>query len=188
MNVRPNRNCLTDLIKTLLTTCCQKKAAKGRIFQLPFNFCRYETMNHRILQLLLPAVILCFLFPVSAKSQSGDTGESEPSAAEILLVQAVMCEDLQELIPQNPTTVFSIERRKAICFTSFDPVPEKTIIYHQWFHRDQTSARIKLTLKPPRWSTFSSIQFRAKDIGPWRVEIIDSQGNILDILRFSITE
>jgi len=115
-------------------------------------------------------------------------GESRTSAGEIVLVQAVMCEDLQELIPQNPTTVFSIERRKAICFTSFDPVPQKTIIYHQWFHRDQTSARIKLTLKPPRWSTFSSIQFRAKDIGPWRVEITNSQGHILDVLRFSITE
>ena len=145
-------------------------------------------MNQRILHLLLPAVILCFLFPFSAKSQSGDAGDSKTSADEIFLVQATMCEDLQELVPQNPTTVFSIERRKAICFTSFDPVPKKTIIYHQWFHRDQTSARIKLTLKPPRWSTFSSIQFRAKDIGPWRVEIIDSQGNILDVIRFSITE
>ena len=145
-------------------------------------------MKHRILHLLILAVIPGFLFPSSAKSQSGDTAESKLSAGKIVLVQAVMCEDLQERIPQNPTTVFSIERRKAICFTSFDPVPEKTIIYHQWFHRDQTSAKIQLTLKPPRWSTYSSIQFRAEDIGPWRVEISDSQGHILDVLRFSITE
>ena len=145
-------------------------------------------MNHRILNLLLLAIIPCFLFPFSAKSQSGDTGESKLSAAKIVLVQAVMCEDLLERIPQNSTTVFSIERRKAICFTSFDPVPEKTIIYHQWFHRDRTSAKMQLTLKPPRWSTYSSIQIRAEDIGPWRVEISDSQGHILDVLRFSITE
>jgi hypothetical protein len=145
-------------------------------------------MNQRILLLLLLAVIPGFLFPFSAKSQSSDTGESRTSASKIVLVQAVMCEDLQELIPQNPTTIFSIERRKAICFTSFDPVPQKTIIYHQWFHRDQTSAKVKLTLKPPRWSTYSSIQLRAEDIGPWRVEITDSQGRILGVLRFSITE
>ena len=145
-------------------------------------------MNHRMLRLLLLAVIPGFLFPFSVKSQSGDTTESKISTAKIVLVQAVMCEDLLERIPQNPTTIFSIERRKAICFTSFDPVSEKTIIYHQWFHRDQTSAKIKLTLKAPRWSTYSSIQFRAEDIGPWRVEISDSQGNILDVLRFSITE
>jgi len=145
-------------------------------------------MNHRMLRLLLLAVIPGFLFPFSVKSQSGDTTESKIFTAKIVLVQAVMCEDLLERIPQNPTTIFSIERRKAICFTSFDPVSEKTIIYHQWFHRDQTSAKIKLTLKSPRWSTYSSIQFRAEDIGPWRVEISDSQGNILDVLRFSITE
>ena len=145
-------------------------------------------MNHRILRLSLFAVILCFLFPLSAKPQSQDTRKAKVPAAKIALVRAMMCEDIQELIPQNPTTVFSIERRKAICFTSFDPVPKKTVIYHQWFHRDQTSAKIKLTLKPPRWSTYSSIQFRAEDIGPWRVEIIDSQGNILDAIRFSITE
>jgi hypothetical protein len=145
-------------------------------------------MNHRVLHLLLLAVIPGFLFPFSVKSQSGDTAESKISTAKIVLVKAVMCEDLQELIPQNPTTIFSIERRKAICFTAFDPVPEKTIIYHQWFHRDQTSAKIKLTLKSPRWSTYSSIQFRVEDIGPWRVEITDSQGHIIDVLRFSITE
>jgi len=145
-------------------------------------------MNHRMLRLLLLAVIPGFLFPFSVKSQSGDTTESKIFTAKIVLVQAVMCEDLLERIPQNPTTIFSIERRKAICFTSFDPVSEKTIIYHQWFHRDQTSAKIKLTLKSPRWSTYSSIQFRAEDIGPWRVEISDSQGHILDVLRFSITE
>ena len=145
-------------------------------------------MNHRVLHLLLLAVIPGFLFPFSVKSQSGDTAESKITTAKIVLVKAVMCEDLQELIPQNPTTIFSIERRKAICFTAFDPVPEKTIIYHQWFHRDQTSAKIKLTLKSPRWSTYSSIQFRVEDIGPWRVEITDSQGHIIDVLRFSITE
>jgi hypothetical protein len=145
-------------------------------------------MNHRILILPLLVVFLCFWFPFSAKSQSSDTGDSKVPVSDIVLERALMCEEIQELIPHNQTTVFSIERRQAICFTSFDPVPEKTIIYHQWFHRDQPSAKIKLTLKPPRWSTYSSIQFRAEDIGPWRVEIIDSQGHILGELRFSITD
>ncbi len=145
-------------------------------------------MSHRVLHILFLIVMLGFLFPFPAKSQSGDKGDSKPSTRKIVLVQAVMCEGLQERIPQNSTSVFSIERRKAICFTSFDPVPKKTIIYHRWFHRDQASAKIKLTLKPPRWSTYSSIQFRAEDIGPWRVEITDSQGHIFHVLRFSITE
>lgn len=145
-------------------------------------------MHQRNLPLLLIAVILSFLLPDSVTAQSGNTGASKTSTGKILLVQAVMCEDMLDLVPRNPTTVFSIERRKAICFTSFDPVTEKMIVYHQWFHRDQNSAKMKLTLNPPRWSAYSSIQLRAEDIGPWRVEITDAQGHILDILRFSITE
>ena len=118
-------------------------------------------------------------FPISAGSQSGKP---------VALVNAVLCEDIKDSVPQNATSVFSIERRTAICFTEFDPVPRKTVIYHQWYHRDVPSARIKLTLKPPRWASYSSIQLRAEDIGPWQVEITDDQGNVLHILRFSVTE
>ena len=136
-------------------------------------------MKYRTVPLVLLPLGLFLLFPFNAGSQSGNL---------IALVQAVLCEDIQDQLPRNPTTVFSIERRTAVCFTAFDPVPQKAVIYHRWFHRDIPSARIKLTLKPPRWSTYSSIQLRVEDIGPWRVEIIDVQGNIFHVLRFSVTE
>lgn len=136
-------------------------------------------MKYRTVPLVLLTLGLFLLFPFNAGSQSGNL---------TALVQAVLCEDIQDQLPRNPTTVFSIERRTAVCFTAFDPVPQKAVIYHHWFHRDIPSARIKLTLKPPRWSTYSSIQLRAEDIGPWRVEITDVQGNIFHVLRFSVTE
>jgi hypothetical protein len=145
-------------------------------------------MNYRTLCLLLFSIHLLLILPFSVQSQSDTDTATGSTDSSISLVQAVMCEDIQGQTPQNATTVFSIERQKAICFTSFDPVPEKTVIYHQWFHRDRSSAKIKLTLKPPRWSTYSSIQFRAEDLGPWRVVVTDSQGQIFNVLRFSITE
>ena len=145
-------------------------------------------MYSRILFILLSATIVFSTLPLSAQPESENDDSTETPNGNIALVQALMCEDMQDQIPQNPTTVFSIERRKAICFTAFDPVPQKTVIYHHWFHHDRPSAKIKLTLKPPRWSTYSSIQFREEDIGPWRVEITDSEGQIFQVLRFSITE
>ena len=145
-------------------------------------------MRNRIFCLLLFTALLFIPMASPGKSHADDGREPEAAGKNITLTHAVMCEDLKDLVPQNPTTIFSIERRQAICFTSFDPVPETTVIYHQWFHRDQPSAKIKLTVKPPRWSTYSSIQFRPEDIGPWRVEITDAQGNIFQVLRFSITD
>ena len=113
---------------------------------------------------------------------------SSANASQLKLFQGLMCEEIFANAPRNPTIVFSITQKKAVCFSSFDEVPEKTVIYHSWYHRDVPSARIRLTLKPPRWSTYSSIQLRRTDIGPWRVEITDSKGNLLGVLRFSVTD
>jgi hypothetical protein len=113
---------------------------------------------------------------------------SVANADQLKLIEAVMCEEIYSDTPRNPTSVFSASKEKAVSFTVFDPVPQKTFIYHNWYNRDVPSARIRLELKPPRWSTFSSIQLRKTDIGPWRVEITDEKGNIFGVLRFSVTE
>jgi hypothetical protein len=99
-----------------------------------------------------------------------------------------MCEDLQGRVPQYPTIVFSITLGKVFCFTDFDPVLEKTFVYHNWYFRELKRASVKLSLNTPRWATFSTVQMRATDKGPWRVEITDPRGSILKTLRFSITD
>lgn len=141
-------------------------------------------MKKRYLYLLL---FLC-VFITSAGSlrsqESTDNLDNEP----LTLGQAVMCESIEAYSPENVAVVFSIGLGKVLCYTAFDHVPEETVIFHSWFRKDQLSSKRKLTLKPPSWSTFSGIQFRETDKGPWRVEISDSEGNILHILRFSITD
>ncbi|MGD2099705.1 MAG: DUF2914 domain-containing protein [Desulfobacterales bacterium] len=109
-------------------------------------------------------------------------------ASQLELFQALMCEEIYSNAPRNPTAAFSVKQKKAICFTSFSQVPQKMIIYHNWYHRDVPSAKIRLTLKPPRWSTYSSIELNTADIGPWRVEITTEAGTVLEVLRFSVTE
>ena len=142
-------------------------------------------MNYRTFLLILFSTHCILFLPSSGHPQS----DAKTVATDnLVLVQALMCEDIQDQMPQNSTSVFSIERRKVMCFTSFEPVTDTAVIYHYWFHRDQPSFRLKLTVKPPLWSAYSSIQLRAEDLGPWRVEITDSQGVILQILRFSIAE
>jgi hypothetical protein len=104
------------------------------------------------------------------------------------LVNAVMCEDVVNREPLNVAAVFSIAGSKVSCFSLFDPVMERTTIYHNWYYRDELSTKIKLTINPPRWATYSTIQLREADKGPWRVEITDADGNVLQTLRFSITD
>jgi hypothetical protein len=107
---------------------------------------------------------------------------------EPVLDNAVMCEEIKDFKSKNRGIVFSIKIGKVSCFTSFDPVPKETFIYHKWFHKDKPSTTKRMTLQPPRWATYSSIQLRETDKGPWRVEITDQKGNILHTVRFTITD
>ncbi len=119
---------------------------------------------------------------------SADPPVAASSSPKLQLVTAVMCEDVVNRLPFNEAVVFSITGGKVSCFTLFDPVPERTAIYHNWYYRDDLSTKIKLLINPPRWATYSSIQLREADKGPWRVEVTDSDGKVLQTIRFSITD
>jgi hypothetical protein len=104
------------------------------------------------------------------------------------LVRAVMCESIEGYEPRNSAVVFSINVGKISCFTSFDGIKAPTATLHKWYRRDELVTAKRLTLKPPSWSTYSSIQLREADKGPWRVEIWDDHNQLLQTLRFSVTD
>jgi hypothetical protein len=145
-------------------------------------------MRSKIGLFLFVLLVLEAFFSMSSFPQ--DKGDSLQGSIppKLTLVQSAMCEGLEEYIPKNPAIVFSISIGEVSCFTLFDPVPEKTFIFHKWFYRDKLSTKRKLYLKPSRWATLSSIQLREADKGPWRVEVTDKDDNIFQVLRFSITE
>jgi len=146
----------------------------------------------KILQAITALGLICLSAVLSTPEAAEETGKAKvfpvSDQAGPTLTQAVLCESMHKETPRNQAVVFSAKGEKVICFTLFDPVPRKTHIYHRWFHRDNLSRFRKLSLNPPRWATISSIQMRAGDKGPWRVEILDAKGVIMQVLRFSITE
>jgi hypothetical protein len=133
-------------------------------------------------------VTVSLMLPGIAASQDDSDFPVSNKTGTLTLVQAAMCEEVRNRTPYNPGIVFSSILGKVICFTDFSPVLEKTFVYHKYYFMDELSAKIKLTLNPPRWATRSSIQLRETDKGPWRVEIVDAEDNILYTLRFSITD
>jgi hypothetical protein len=117
------------------------------------------------------------------------TGSRDAAATgKLTLSKAVMCESIKDYKPVNPAVVFSIELGRVSCFTTFDPVPKQTYIHHKWYRMGSLITDKRLTINPPSWSSFTSVQLRDADKGPWRVEITDENGKIMRILRFSITD
>lgn len=116
------------------------------------------------------------------------TQEVTPSSEQPVLTKAVMCESIQKFSPANEAVVFSIELGRIYCYTEFDPVLKQSFIYHKWYHRGSLVSVKQLTVNPPRWSSFSSMQLRDADKGPWQVDVTDDADKILYTLRFSITD
>jgi len=123
-----------------------------------------------------------------SKEESSIEYTPTPIVEKLILKEAHMCEAVKNFYPINPAVVFSISAKSISCFTVFDPVPEKTVVYHKWYRKDRLTTTQSLTLEPPAWRTYSSIQLREADKGPWRVEIVGPKGSILKTIRFSITD
>ncbi len=127
--------------------------------------------------------------PLKAQeSPSTDRPLEESNNVQLHLARATMCEAVENLLPVNSAVVFSVTRGRVYCYTLFDTVSAPTQIHHRWYHRDELTTQIRLKLYPPRWATYSLIRLREADKGPWKVEITDSQGRVLKVLRFSITD
>lgn len=130
--------------------------------------------------------LVFFLLPVWSSENNTDSSNNKSGAP--ILIKATMCEEIKDGLPLNPAILFSIERGKVICFSAFEKIPERTTIFHKWYLRDKLIYRNKLSLKPPRWSTYSSIKLRDTDRGPWRVDIVNQDNYVYQTLRFSVAD
>jgi hypothetical protein len=147
------------------------------------------TSDNKPILLRIATVLVVFLLPAITAGQPSDSGQlAAPQNAELVLGESAVCENVQNGIPEQAAVAFSVRLKRVYCYTDFTTVPEKSFAYHNWYLRDNLKASVKLTVRPPRWSIYSSIQLRDSDKGPWRVEITDEEGNILKTLRFSVID
>jgi len=137
----------------------------------------------RVVALIISIVLLCVAALWAADSDTDKELSERP-----ILVHGVMCESIEGHTPQNETIIFPVSAGNATCFTYFNPVPKNTLVYHNWYRRDRLSAKVKLRLQSPNWSTFSRHKIRSTDKGPWRVEVVGEDGTLFATIRFSITD
>jgi len=170
---------------------CEKN---GDVFTMENDSLKNEAMGNAVI-VKLKTVFLClalvwFICPLwgYAEQQLNSSVEPPDTEPDFYLKKALMCERLKGSDPINTTVVFSGSKESAFCFNVFDPVLKETIIFHNWYYQDKIVSRLKRTLKPPRWETYSVHKIGKNVKGPWRVEIVDDNGNIISVLRFSVTD
>ena len=70
------------------------------------------------------------------------------------------------------------DEKKLIFFAEMTDMSGQTI-YHEWALDGQTMQRNEFEIKNRRWTTQSSRQFSAEDVGNWQVKVTTAQGEVL---------
>jgi hypothetical protein len=142
-------------------------------------------INARVWRLAIIISVVAIIFSLPCFT------EEKPAAQKVMppvLKQAVLCEKIEKSKPVHEGVVFSAGIERLFCFTYFDPVYGVSEIFHKYYFNDKLEKKYPLTIKPPSFATYSRIDLRESDKGPWRVEITDADDNILTEIRFSITD
>jgi hypothetical protein len=109
-------------------------------------------------------------------------------ASTVRVENAAMGEDVvnREVVSQGAS--FSTSVGKLYCFSKIASIDSHTNVVHAWYYGSEERARVSLNVSPPAWRTYSSKVIQAHEIGVWRVEILDQDGNLLDTVRFQVTQ
>ena len=100
---------------------------------------------------------------------------------------AAICKDVIDRAPVDAGTSFPASVGKLFCFTKITGALNPTHITHVWSFDGTERARVELAVNSPSWRTYSSKNIESLEVGAWRVEVIDSAGNVLQTLNFEVT-
>jgi hypothetical protein len=71
------------------------------------------------------------------------------------------------------------------CFTRITAATDKdTTIKHVWYRDNEVVGQYELPVKGERWRTYSKKTVGKGAAGDWRVEALDSEGNLLKTVKF----
>ncbi len=109
-------------------------------------------------------------------------------ASTVQVENAAIGEDVvnREVVSQGAS--FSTSVGKLYCFSKIANIDSHTNVVHAWYYGSEERARVSLNVSPPAWRTYSSKVIQAHEVGVWRVEILDQNGNLLDTVRFQVTQ
>lgn len=129
------------------------------------------------LYLLLPLVVLIFIMPNNLLSQEKPVLKVE----EIFLGTGV---ENREAIGVD--TIFSADVGKIYCWTKITGATTETQISHNWYYQDQEIVKIDMLMKSPSYRCWSIKTIYPQMKGNWRVEIEDSEGELLRSISFTV--
>ena len=109
-------------------------------------------------------------------------------AVKLEVVAAAICKDVIEREAVDVGTSFPNTVTRLYCFTKIVGAEAPTEVMHVWSYGDVERARVSLSVKAASWRTYSSKVIQSHEVGSWRVDVLDTSGNLLESINFEITQ
>ncbi|MFQ5802266.1 MAG: DUF2914 domain-containing protein [Candidatus Methylomirabilales bacterium] len=121
--------------------------------------------------------------PILAASQERVARLEDDS---LQVIRDVVTTEVVNREPVNDGIVFSASMGPVYYFTEVKGAYTPTHINHIWYYEGQQMAKVPLSIEGPRWRTWSSKRMVEDWAGSWRVEAVDSDGNLLASQTFEV--
>jgi hypothetical protein len=109
-----------------------------------------------------------------------------PVAAEMRVSDAVVTTAVVDRAPIDSIQIYPASVERLYFFTHVEGAPMETSVTHVWHLNEIEMARMALPVRSPSWRTWSSKSFQYELKGDWRVEVFDSEGNLLSRVSFTL--
>lgn len=113
------------------------------------------------------------------------TTAQEPSSLQVEV--GTVSRDVIDRAAVEAGSSFPASLGKLFCFTKITGALEPTHVTHVWYFDGTERARVELEVNSASWRTYSSKNIENHEVGAWRVEVVDSAGNVLQTLNFEVT-
>ena len=127
---------------------------------------------------------------MQAKEPTGEMQQpamQAQKASELEVSVAAICKDVVDHEPVGSGNSFTVNVGKLYCFTKITGAESPTHVTHVWLYDGTERARVELPVNSASWRTFSSKIIQEHELGAWRVDVLDAEGNVLKRLDFEVT-
>jgi len=143
-----------------------------------------------VINIFLCAILVAQETGIRTKEQSecNQTAiEEEKRATTSLKVSEIgVCTGIVDRQPVNENTIFSSDVGRIYCWTKINGAMEPTEIKHIWYYGNEKLREIKLDLKYVTTRTWSYKNISPSQVGDWKIEVVDINGNVLKTIVFKI--
>ena len=101
--------------------------------------------------------------------------------------EAFICTDVAGLTPIGASAQFQASVGRLYCFTKITGAQKPTRVTHVWYYGESKQAWVTLEVGSARWRTYSSKAIQRYQTGPWRVEVLGPDVEVLRTVNFEIT-